>query len=253
MFSDVDIWYFYQLKIGKKLKDNRARQIYLIINGSTDMNITKDLIEKERKLYDSQMKSVEERRQDWGSFSERAKKIFTQFLSEFDKQTFFDQMYIDEGIPPFIERKNQRTITLKFGSHPTGIGTTEFCPDGKFKSVENQIERGGALHYSQAPNGQIVCIIYGCKSELIKAKDEWFIFKRYNSPEDINEKELIKATRAFFWYTRITSFITHFSILDTYKLDFYKVRSFTSKPDWNAIFGLIGVISAIFTIISFIV
>ena len=217
------------------------------------MNKTEDLIEKQRKLYTSHMKSVEDRRQDWISFSERAKKIFKQILSEFDKQPFFDTLYIDEGSFPLIERKNQNTITLRFGNHPTGIGTTEYYTDGKLKSGKAEIERGGALHYSQSPNGQIVCIIYGCKSELIKPKDEWFIFKRYKSPKDINEKELLKATIAFFWYTRITSFITHFSILDTYKLNFYKVRSFTSKPDLNAIFGLIGVIAAIFAIISFIV
>jgi len=217
------------------------------------MNKIEDLIKKQRKLYTSHMKSVEDCRQDWISFSERANKIFKQILSEFDKQPFFDTLYIDEGSFPLIERNNQNTITLRFGNHPTGIGTTEYYPDGKLKSGKAEIERGGALHYSQSPNGQIVCFIYGCKSELIKPKDEWFIFKRYKSPKEINEKELLKATRAFFWYTRITSFITRFSILDTYKLDFYKVRSFTSKPDWNAIFGLIGVIAAIFTIIAFIV
>jgi len=47
--------------------------------------------------------------------------------------------------------------------------------------------------------------------------------------------------------------LTRFSIFDTYKLDVYKVRSFTSRLDWNAILGLIGAIASILAIISFIV
>lgn len=217
------------------------------------MNKIEDLIKKQRKLYTSHLKNVNNRRQGWNSFSERARKIFQLILSEFEKDQFFDTLYVQEGNSQLIERKNQNTLTLKFGNHPTGINTKEFSLDGNLKSGKAEVERGGALHYSQGPNGHIVCIIFGCKSELIKPKDEWFLFKRYNDPDDIDEKELFKATKAFFWYSRITSYITRFSILDTYKLDYYKVRSFTSRPDWNTIFGLIGAIGVIYTIIAVII
>lgn len=217
------------------------------------MNKIEDLIKKQRKLYTSHMKSVDNRRQGWNSFRKRAKEIFQQILTEFEKDHFFDTLYIQEANFQLIERKNQNTLTLKFGNHPTGISTREYSLDGDLKSGKAEVERGGALHYSQGANGQIVCIIYGCKSELIKPKDEWFLFKRYNNPDDIDEKELLKATKAFFWYTRITSYITRFSILDTFKLDYFKVRSFTSRPDWNTIFGLIGAIGVIYTIISAII
>jgi hypothetical protein len=217
-----------------------------------DINkMIKDIIKKERKIYREHIATVAKCREEWSSFSVKAKDIFQKIIDEFEKDQFFDNLYIDEGVFPFTERKNQDTISLRFGSHPTGISKTEYYPDGKLKSAEAAAERGGALHYSQSPNGQVVCIIYGSKSELIKPKDEYFVFKRYNNPNKINEKELIKATKVFLWYTRITSFITRFSIWDTYKLDFYKIRSFTTNLDWNTIFGVIGAAAAIISIISF--
>lgn len=211
----------------------------------------KDLIQKQRKIYREHIDTVAKCREDWSSFSEKAKDFFQKIIDEFEKDPFFDNLYIDEGVFPFVERKNQNTISLRFGSHPTGISNTEYYPDGKPKSAKATVERGGALHYSQSPNGQVVCIIYGSKSELIKPKDEYFVFKRYKQPNKINEEELIKATKVFFWYARITSFITRFSIWDTYKLDFYKIRSFTTNLDWNVIFGVIGALAAIISIVPF--
>jgi len=209
------------------------------------------LIQKQRRIYREHINAVDECREEWTTFSERAKKFFQGITSEFEKDPFFDNLYIDEGTIPLIERKNQNTICLRFGSHPTGISVTEYYHDGKIKSGKAELERGGALFYSQSPSGQVVCIIYGSKSELIKPKDEYFVFKRYKKPSQIDDKQLVKATRVFFWYTRITSFITTFSICDTYKLDYFKIRSFTSRPDWNAIFGVVGVIAAVISIISF--
>ena len=211
----------------------------------------KDLIQKQREIYREHIDTVAKCRGDWPSFSEKAKDFFQKIIYEFKKDPFFDNLYIDEGVFPLVERKNQNTISLRFGSHPTGISSTEYYPDGELKSAKAVVERGGTLLYSQSLNGQVICIIYGSKSELIKPKDEYFVFKRYKQPNKINEEELIKATKVFFWYARITSFITRFSIWDTYKLDFYKIRSFTTNLDWNAIFGVIGAIAAMIAIISF--
>ncbi len=220
------------------------------------MKDIKKIINKQRYLFKSNSLHVEARRNNWSLFSTRAKEIFQQVINEFQQQPFFDSLYINEINSPKlenIERRNQNAITLRFGHHSTGIGTFEYSRDGNIKSGNVEIETGGALHYSQSPNGQIVCLIYGSKSELIKPKDEWFVFKRYDNPYDITEKEILKAIKVFFWYSRITSFIRGLSIIDTFKLDFYKLRSFTTKPDWNAIFGVIGAISAIISIIAFII
>jgi len=205
----------------------------------------KDLIQKQREIYHEHIDMVAKCREDWPSFSEKAKDFFQKIIDEFKKDPFFDNLYIDEGVFPFVERKNQNTISLRFGSHPTGISSTEYYPDGKLKSAKAAAERGGALLYSQSLNGQVICIIYGSKSELIKPKDEYFVFKRYKQPNKINEEELIKATKVFFWYARITSFITRFSIWDTYRLDFYKIRSFTTNLDWNTIVGVIGAVATV--------
>jgi len=205
----------------------------------------KDLIQNQRKIYLEHIDTVAKCREDWSSFSEKAKDFFQKIIDEFEKDQFFDKLYIDEGVLPFVERKNQNTISLRFGSHPTGISSIEYYPDSKLKSAKATIERGGALLYSQSINGQVVCIIYGSKSELIKPKDDYFVFKRYKQPNKISEEELIKATKVFFWYARITSFITRFSIWDTYKLDFYKIRSFTTNLGWNTIFGVIGAIATV--------
>ncbi len=211
----------------------------------------KNLIEKQRKIYSEHIDTVDKCRKDWPSFSAKAKDFFQKIIDEFQKSQFFDNLYIAEGDFPLVERKNQNSISLIFGVHSTGISITEYYSDGKLKSVKATVEKGGALHYGQSPNGQVVCIIYGSKSELIRPKDEYFIFKRYKNPNKISGKELIKAAKVFFWYARITSFITRFSIWDTYKLDFYKIRSFTANLDWNAIFGVIGAAAAIISIVSF--
>ncbi len=211
------------------------------------------IIRKNRKLFQKDIKTVDSRRREWDAFSKRATIFFNNVISEFEKDQFFDKLYIDEGKFPFIERKNQNTIGLRFGSHPTGISITQYSTDDEISSRNADIEKGGSLLYSQAPNGQVACLIYACESEFIKAKNKYFIFKRYKNPKHIDESELAKGTKVFFWYSRISSFVTNFSIRDTCKLDFFKIRSFTSKPDWNAVFGVIGAIAALFYIISFLV
>ena len=179
-----------------------------------------DIVKEERHKYVAHNNAVKRRRDEWDYFSKRAQVLFERVINEFERAPFFDKLYIDEGNWPFLQTRNRNTISLRFGAHPTGISSGKSTPNGKHKSANYEIERGGALLFSQAPNGEVICIVCASKSELIKPRDEYFVFRRYESPSLIDEAQMLKAVRVFFWYSRITSYISGFSILNTLQLVF---------------------------------
>jgi hypothetical protein len=215
-------------------------------------NIQKRIIGKQRMLYHLDANALRQKREAWGAFEQRGHDVFDKLINEFNEESFFGNLFIEPEGSSLIEKKHQNTLCVRFGLRTTGIVRIEYNLDGSMKSGKSNIEEGGALLFSQSPNGRVACIIFGSKSDLLKPKDEYFIYKFYDSPSLISTWQIMKAVNAFFWYARITSHINGFSIWNTFKLDFYKIRSFTHKPDWNSVFGVIGALAALASIITFI-
>lgn len=215
-------------------------------------NIQKRIISKQRALYQLDANALLQKREAWEGFKQRGHSVFEKLINEFKEESFFGNLFIEPEGSSLTETKNQNTLCVRFGTRPTGIIRIEYNPDGSMKSGKSNFEEGGALLFSQSPNGRVACIIFGSKSDILKPKDEYFIYKFYDSPSSISTWKIWKAVNAFFWYARITSHINGFSIWNTFKLDFYKIRSFTHKPDWNSVFGVIGALAALVSIITFI-
>lgn len=211
---------------------------------------TQRIIEKHRKLFQRDNDAVELRREEWEGFTTRAESFFAAAISAFGDEPLLGKLQLTGSKMPLMERKHHNSFGLGFSIRPTGIMVTERDFEGKFISGHRDIEKGGAILYSQAPNGEVVCLIYACESEFLKPKDKYFVFKRYRSPANIDEAEMKRGLRVFLWYVRISSYMQNLSLLDTFRLNFLKLRSFRSRPDWNSIIGVVGAIIGILSIIS---
>jgi len=186
-----------------------------------------------------------QRRSAWPFFEERIKHCFDKVSDEHNKRSFIDRLYVSHNESIFEKTTNSNSILLRFGAHSTGVGKEEFSPTGELKRSSAVIEEGGALQYTQIINGFVICVIHAPKSELRESKRSHFIYKVYKSPDDITRSEIISAIELFYWFVLKTSYSAPFSLLTTLKVDYYRIRSFTYTPDWNAVMGIIGVVATV--------
>jgi hypothetical protein len=109
------------------------------------------------------------------------------------------------------------------GNHPVGIIKNEQNPvTGNTKRMEFLVENGGTLLFTQGPRGEVVILIYPCKSDVIKFEDEHLVFKIFKSPCSISNKELIKIIKFYFSYVYFTSYIGKANIFDRLRIMWIK-------------------------------
>jgi hypothetical protein len=127
------------------------------------------------------------------------------------------------------------------GNHPVGILKNEHdITTGKIIKRELIIEIGGTLLFTQGPRGEVVVVIYPCKSALIKFEDEHLVYKIYRNPSKISDKHLIKIVKYYFKYIYITSYIGESNIFDRLMILWIKFRAeFDILKFGKKIFGVI--------------
>jgi len=218
------------------------------------MNIKK-LIPKQAKMFNSSQERVESRRGEWDDFVDKAEGIFQNVIEEHKKQgTFYDKLHIDNNYRDYCEKKTDHGyIALRFGKHHVGIKAKEVSNDGK-KSFSSIVEEGGALLYSLGIDGRVLCLLYSSESEIkTSPKGSEFYLRLYHCPTDLTDKKILKDIKEFFWYTRITSYLSRFTKMDSMKYAMMKIRSNVIQNNWRKVLVDIASIVTILGIIQLIV
>ena len=105
-------------------------------------------------------------------------------------------------------KNKQRGIYIQYLNNETFIRlATGAMPIGNQLNNPNAIEAedGAELVFSKSVDGTVLCIVYPCKSKQMRPIEDYVIYKIYKSANAITEKEIYKAIRFFFIYSRITS------------------------------------------------
>ncbi len=162
------------------------------------------VIKKESAKFKAGAKRLSERRNAWAPFAERASVYFGSLKAEAAAQKLFENLYID---CPGKEYKGLPFLSFRWGNHPTGcLAHTE--------GAKLTIEGGCALHYAQAVNGVVFCIIYPFASELHAAKSDFYLFKIFSSPSEIADDDLQSGVKMLFACAHGTSYIGNASFAD---------------------------------------
>ena len=212
------------------------------------MCLTK-VMKKHNRAFEKASQIVEERRTEWSDFMKRAKQVFEQVI-ELHKhyKQFYDLLYIDNDYENGTEKKeNHGYIALRFGKHPIGLEKVQInIEDGMVISSSTIVEVGGALYFGQAPNGKVLCLLYGCESEVKKnPKGKEFYFRLHHSPSRLSKRRIIKHIDNFMWYTRVTSSMGSFKIHDRIKYKYYMIRSNIIQHNWWKVISQIALVITI--------
>ncbi len=211
--------------------------------------IEERVLKQQQVFFGNDIRLLDSRRNQWIAFEILAKNVFKKATTQYQKKNFAGNLFYQTNNSGLHKTKNKPWISLQLGGVPTGIQAVEYHPDLSIKKIENSIERGGSVTYSQLPNGMVACMINGARSDLSTLEIQYFLYKRYSSPSKITKTEMWKAIIVFFWYARITSYSGKFTILDLYKLFFFRVRSKSYTPKWNIILSVTSTLIAFLALI----
>ncbi|TDW52720.1 hypothetical protein EV144_1011412 [Flavobacterium sp. 270] len=111
------------------------------------------------------------------------------------------------------------------GKHPMGIINKIKDENTNLSGTELLSEKGGTLSFSQRPQGEVMIILYSCKSEVYNFEDEFIIYGIYSSPNKITSKKLKRIIRFYFKFMYITSFVGKVTYGDRLHIMLIKLRS----------------------------
>ena len=189
------------------------------------MNYQK-FVKKQKELFLNGFERVNRNRHEWQNFNDRVKATYNPLLSELKLHFQFDFFYLIEtkDIPHKKEKENQNFITLYMGSHPTGIVTTKVKEDKSF-STELSVEKGGQLVFSQGPQGEVLVLMYACRSDEFKFHDDYIVYKIYASPLKITRRTLHRIVRFYFRFIYVSSYLGQVNSIDRIRIAYIKWRS----------------------------
>ena len=177
-------------------------------------------LKKEAALWKEGVVLVNKRRQEWEDFERIAKSYFSSIITEARKQKLYENLYVHSAKDAFESKKMPNFITLFWGQHLTG--EFEFEGDRKGQMV---MERGCALHLSQLPSGEVIATFYPFQSTLSKPPRSYYVYKVYNGPKKIREKDLQRLVRIMFSLARNTTFARKVTFFDFWIINWLKVRT----------------------------
>lgn len=151
------------------------------------MDIVKFLSNQSRKFSKGYAR-VTKRNAAWIKFEQLARTRFNSIAQEAPTQKLFEFLYVKNNKQNNVKTKY---LTFFFGQHPIGYDHTK---DNNTLASEG----GCALHYSQGPKGDVICLIYPFSSNLISPNIKHYIYTIYSSPEDITEKEIYHHVNLLF-------------------------------------------------------
>ncbi|WP_148255314.1 hypothetical protein [Aidingimonas lacisalsi] len=186
-------------------------------------------IKKEASKFQRGGKAVSERRRRWSDFEDEASRIFEEVVNLSKEEGLFENLYVrrterdEQGrlVPPCY-------ITLFWGNHPTGE------IDFRSKSREAlDVEGGCALHLVQGVFGEVAVIFYPFSSSLMRRNENSYVYKVYESPSDIYEKDLNRKIQLMFSYAHYSSYMGNPDWMDFLNFKVLQVRSL-ARHIWHA-------------------
>ncbi|MFV9482259.1 hypothetical protein ACNI3T_00400 [Christiangramia sp. ASW11-125] len=171
------------------------------------------------------IKRVEENRKKWENLKLRVEAYYKPLLKELKEHFKFEFFYLSFS-EDYLEKKqslNQNFIQISMGSHPVGIISN--IKDAKTNEKSGIIsEKGGTLSFSQGPQGEVMVLIYSCKSEVFKFEDDYIVYGIYKSPEKITKNRMSRIIKFYFKFMYITSIVGKSSTSDRLLINFVKMR-----------------------------
>jgi len=200
----------------------------------------KKFVKKQNKKFIKGFEQKNDYRKQWSSLEKRINKIYSPLLEELKNDFHFEFFYL-KSRKDFTSNKsntNQNFIQFFMGNHMVGILNEERDNvSGKIKS--NLItESGGALLFSQGPQGEVLVAVYPCKSDVFKYEDDHIVYKIYKNPCRITEEKLIKIVKFYFRFMYMSSYVGNINIFDRLKILWIKFRvGFDILKFGKSIFG----------------
>jgi hypothetical protein len=149
---------------------------------------------------------------------DRLERHFLAVVEEAKSGCFFERLYVQRN-------NDHRQIQLFVGQHP--VGTVEIKTDEKGQEVGRKLltEHGAALVVSQSVTGSVAVILYPYKSDKAKRTQEYIIWAVLDSPSELSERLITKATNDFFRYLRVSSVLFAESWRDRARIRYLEFRS----------------------------
>lgn len=157
-------------------------------------------LRQQAQQFQSGIRRVRERRGAWLPFRNRALTRFRNLATEAKNAKLFEYLYAD-SYPDDEKLPQMSGVTLLWGQHPTGIA--DFSEPGK---TSLDVEGGCALHYGQAPGGQVACVLYPFSSKTRVPLRKYYVYWIYSSPDRITERQLNWGIRLMFALAHYSSF-----------------------------------------------
>ncbi len=182
------------------------------------MNLTK-FLKKESDKFRNALELISEKKFAWNDFEEKAVIQFNDICKEAIVQKLFEKIYVNNSKKYSNELSSQTPfVTLFWGKHITG--------EINFKNKnELVIEEGCALHYTQLLSGKVCVVFYPFKSELNYPNKNFYIYKIFSSPKNINETSLNKHVKLLFSYAHYSSYMGTSDFIDWYRMKCLQIRS----------------------------
>lgn len=160
------------------------------------------------------------RRSAWASFQQRASTRLNSICKEAPTQELFEFLYVQSASDAKIKAN---FLTFFFGQHPIGYDHT--------KGGNSLASEGGcALHYTQGPTGNVVCLIYPFSSDLMTPKQKHYLYTVYCSPERISDKDIYHHVQLMFSVAHYSSCFGSMGLRDW--LNMFEIRL---NGLWNAV------------------
>jgi len=178
-------------------------------------------IKKAKTIMDARLKAVEQRRSEWPNFTKRLKVSVVDYSEIFKNMQPWGHILSHNTAVKVSAVLNQdsqlahkeeyryhlNACSISLGNYSLGISYEVFNVDqsGKrFTAGRVESETGASLSFSQLPSGEIALIFYPAESKVHKFLSTKLIYRIYESPAQINDKEIRNAIRfliEFGWYT----------------------------------------------------
>jgi hypothetical protein len=165
-------------------------------------------LRRQATRFEQGIRRVQERRRAWTPFKERAVSKFQQLARKAQEARLFEFLYADTN-PEGDKPGHTDFVTLIWGVHPTGV--FDLGEPGK---TTLDVEGDCALHYSQGPSGEVVCILYPFSSKRRKPLREYYLYWVYSSPDQITERQLNLGIRLLFSLAHYSRFAVNPDLFD---------------------------------------
>tara|TARA_B100000949_G_C14262701_1_gene443574 strand:- start:471 stop:1130 length:660 start_codon:yes stop_codon:yes gene_type:complete len=168
---------------------------------------------------------VDENRKRWENLKLRVGIYYEPLLAKLKEHFEFEFFYLSFSEDYFnkSESLNQNFIQISMGSHPVGI-ISKIQNSESNKNSTLISEKGGTLSFSQGPQGEVMVLMYSCKSEVFNFEDDYIVYGIYKSPEKITERRMKRIIKFYFKFMYITSIVGKSSIYDRLLISFVKLR-----------------------------